>query len=117
MLPVINLNDHSLVDGFVYVNLALSEAILKCREFGFDDENIIVDIVLCYSSPKKVTQYSQMDTGFLTAYDMWSRKTSLYDYYQYYQDINREIKGYPKVNFRHLIAPTEKLNSFILTDG
>lgn len=105
MLPVVNIDDHSMVDGFVYVNLALSEAILKCREFGFDDKDIIVDIVLCYSSPQKIAEYSKNEIKYLTAYDMWSRKTAVQDFFVYYQDIDRVIKGYPAVNFRHLIAP------------
>jgi len=39
----------TLVDGGVLSNLDLSEAVTKCNELGFKDEDIIVDMLLCFS--------------------------------------------------------------------
>lgn len=41
----------TLADGGLFANLDLSEAILKCREIVDNDEDIIVDIVLCTDEP------------------------------------------------------------------
>lgn len=38
----------TLVDGGVFTNLDLGEAIVRCREEVEKDEDIIVDIVLCF---------------------------------------------------------------------
>jgi predicted acylesterase/phospholipase RssA len=47
--PVEDLIDtKALVDGGTYSNLELDEGILKCREQGFDDKDIIVDVILCH---------------------------------------------------------------------
>ena len=41
----------TLADGGLFSSLDLSEAILKCREEVDNDEDIIVDIVLCTDDP------------------------------------------------------------------
>jgi len=41
----------TLVDGGVFTNLDLGEAIVRCREEVSRDEDIIVDIVLCMGTP------------------------------------------------------------------
>ena len=43
-----------LVDGGVFTNLDLAEAIVKCRDLGVDDQQIIVDIVMCFDSKTEV---------------------------------------------------------------
>lgn len=42
------INGMTLVDGGVFTNLDLGEAIVRCREEVENDEDIIVDIVLCF---------------------------------------------------------------------
>lgn len=37
VFPNVNTEHYTLVDGFVFENLGLTESIIKCREFGFDD--------------------------------------------------------------------------------
>merc|ERR1711998_549364 len=41
-------NQSTLVDGLVLSNLDLSEAITSCQDKGFKDEDIIVDVILCF---------------------------------------------------------------------
>ena len=41
----------SLVDGGLFNNLDLADAILKCREIVDDDSKIIVDIIMCFDKP------------------------------------------------------------------
>ena len=37
---------HTFGDGGIYANLQLTEAILKCQEKGFKDQDIIVDVIM-----------------------------------------------------------------------
>lgn len=117
VFPNINIGHHTLIDGYIYVNLALTEAILKCREFGFDDKDIIVDIVLCSGQKMELREFSKRESEYLNAYDIYARKNELQFYYGVYEDILRVMRGYPEVQFRHLIAPTVDLHSNFFTDG
>ena len=47
----IQIDDLYLVDGGVFTNLDLGEAIVRCREQVERDEDIIVDVILCFESP------------------------------------------------------------------
>ena len=71
VFPNINTENHTLIDGYIYVNLALTEAILKCREFGFDDKDIIVDIILCSNEKMELKEFTKRESEFLNAYDMY----------------------------------------------
>lgn len=41
----VQLNGYTLVDGGLYTNLQFGDAITKCRDLGFEDSKIIVDII------------------------------------------------------------------------
>lgn len=41
----------SLVDGGIFTNLDLSDAITKCKEIVDNEEDIIVDMILIFDSP------------------------------------------------------------------
>lgn len=41
-------DEKTMVDGLVLSNLDLSEAITKCQDQGYADEDIIVDVILCF---------------------------------------------------------------------
>ena len=45
------MEDMSLVDGGVFANLDLSEAIVRCREEVKNDTDIIVDIIMVFNEP------------------------------------------------------------------
>ena len=40
------------------------------------------------------------------AYNFWNRRIDITDYYAYYEDVVRMTRGYPNVNFRHIVAPS-----------
>jgi predicted acylesterase/phospholipase RssA len=48
------INGQTLVDGGVFTNLDLGEAIVRCRETVDRDQDIIVDIILCLGSPVEI---------------------------------------------------------------
>ena len=43
-----------MVDGGVFSNIELDEAILKCKNKGFSEEKIIVDMILCNDKVVKI---------------------------------------------------------------
>lgn len=47
VFPPVNIDDYWLVDGGLFQNLALGDPIERCREDGFDDKDIVVDIIMC----------------------------------------------------------------------
>lgn len=99
----------NMVDGGAFTNLDMSEAILKCREQGFADEDMIVDVILCFDKVVRLDHWTMEEANYKNAYDLYKRREDLRDFYYYYEDITRVVRGYPKVHFRHLIAPSEDL--------
>jgi len=46
-----------LVDGGTFSDLNLQDAIQKCREVVDDDEDIIVDVIMCLDEPVKMKKF------------------------------------------------------------
>ena len=40
-----------LVDGGTYSNVSIGDPIERCRDDGYADEDIIIDLLLCYEKP------------------------------------------------------------------
>ena len=54
----------------------------------------------------EIENWTITEAKYKNAYDIYSRKETLeYYYYWYLEDILRIVKGFPAVNFRHLILP------------
>ena len=96
----------TLVDGGVFTNLDLGEAIVRCREEVDNDEDIIIDVVLCISDPIQIAEWTMADAKSKSAYSYATRKKEMKDYYYYFEDVARVIRGYPNIGFRHLITPS-----------
>lgn len=92
-----------LVDGGVFENLDLAEAIVKCRQSGATDQNIIVDIILCYPKTIEVQNWTKAEASWKTSWDMKNRKTELKDIYYYKEDVIRVMKGFPHIKFRYVV--------------
>lgn len=102
----------TLVDGGVFTNLDLGEAIVRCREEVDKDEDIIVDIVLCFDQPVKIPEWTLEEGKMQNSYQFYMRKSDYKDYYfWYYEDIIRVMRGYPHVNFRYVVTPSQILPS------
>jgi hypothetical protein len=97
------------VDGGVFSCVELDESILKCREKGFKDENIIVDIILCFGVVAHIEEWSMIDAKYKSAWGMKERLGEYSDFYYYYEPITRVVRGYPNVHFRHLMSPSVEL--------
>jgi predicted acylesterase/phospholipase RssA len=46
--PPTHIDGKTLSDGGVFAHSDVSESIIKCRESGFEDKDIIVDVILCF---------------------------------------------------------------------
>jgi hypothetical protein len=108
--PVSDLNPHQMVvDGGLFSNLEMDESILKCREKGYDDEHIIVDMILCFDKVVEVEHWDLKSAKYESAYGYYKRRDALTNFYYYYEEVIRVIRGFPKVQFRHLITPKAPL--------
>lgn len=106
------INGMTLVDGGVFTNLDLGEAIVRCREEVDKDEDIIVDIVLCFDQPVKIPEWTLDEGRQSNAYQFYQRKSDFKDYYfWYYEDVIRVMRGYPHVKFRYVVTPSQTLPS------
>ena len=92
----------NLVDGGVFTNMKFNDAIQQCNELGFTDDKIIVDLLMCTDKYEKIEEWDLRDAKYKNAFDLSYRKGQFQDFYSYFEDISREIRGYPDVNFRHL---------------
>ena len=105
----VKLNNSVLVDGGVFTNLDMSEAIIKCKDLGYKEENIIVDVIMCFDKVVDIESWSIDQSKYKNAYELYKRQNDFRDFYYYYEDITRVVRGYPHVNFRHLISPRKDL--------
>jgi predicted acylesterase/phospholipase RssA len=46
VFPPIEIDDFALVDGGLFMNLDVGDPVDRCREIGYRDEDIIVDIMM-----------------------------------------------------------------------
>ena len=49
--PPHQIDDMFLVDGGTFSNVAIGDPIERCREEGYADRDIIIDVLLCYEKP------------------------------------------------------------------
>jgi hypothetical protein len=75
----------------------MSEAIIKCRERGFKDEDIIVDVIMCFDKVVTVDSWSKELHKYKNAFEIYLRKEDLRNFYYYYEDVTRVVAGYPNV--------------------
>ena len=54
VFPPVEIDDFLLVDGGNFMNLDIGDPIDRCRENGFADEDIIVDVMMCLSDSPKI---------------------------------------------------------------
>ena len=89
------------VDGGAVWNINTPTAIQRCREEGFEDKNIIVDIVLCNGAVEQKVEWSDRDNAVanLEHYKNIKKKTTNMN------NIAEFIQAYPQVDFRYLVMP------------
>ena len=95
--------DMYLIDGGAFSNVAIGDPIERCREEGFSDEDIIVDILLCYANPLLLDEWDIEAITWETAWNFYDRRKRIRNYYFHTEEVQRLYRGYHKVNFRLVI--------------
>ena len=118
VFPLVGIGEYALSDSGAMgiANTPVIEAITKCRDFGFDDENIIVDIIMCQNSVTNLTQFSKSDSKYMNAWELYQRKSNLKSHSEHYNDIYRSVRQFPRVTMRHLVEPTKDLDATFFFD-
>ena len=95
--------------GSVFSNNVVS-CINLCKEDGFAEENMIVDVLL---SSSNANIQNEEALGF-TSIQHGLRWVELAAYFNGNRDLVDAITAHPQVYFRHLVAPSVKLPSGML---
>jgi predicted acylesterase/phospholipase RssA len=74
VFPPVQIGDFELVDGGTFQNLAVGDPIERCREDGYQDEDIIVDVILCFSSVVDYEDWTMSDSIFKDALNFYERR-------------------------------------------
>ena len=109
--PPQNIDDMMLVDGSLFSTVSIGDPIERCREEVENDEDIIIDVILCFETLFDIEAWNYDEMRWKTAYDIYGRRKEIYHFYYYEEDFLRMTRGYHDVNFRHLIAPSKPLTS------
>jgi len=105
VFPVVDFRGSTYIDGGVKINLDIASGINKCLDMGYDDEKIVVDVVMMNSSILPEISSPIHPIGVLIRYN----QISAYD--NSMKDLEFTVMSFPSVNFRYLVAPTKKLPS------
>ena len=101
--PPVPVEDMLLVDGGAFSNVAIGDPIERCREEGYNDEDIIIDVLLCYENPLILQEWDSENINWQTAWNFYNRRKSIKHYYFHTEEIQRLFRGYHDVNFRLVI--------------
>ena len=75
-------------------------AINHCEMLGYEEEDIIIDSIL-----GGTTKLSHFDAEKKNSFQIMSRSSELYKYYESIRGVMRAKNGHTGVNFRYLIGP------------
>jgi hypothetical protein len=61
----------TLFDGGLFSTISIGDPIQRCREEGVSDEDIIVDVIMCYSKIYEIGDWELGATRWKTALDFY----------------------------------------------
>jgi hypothetical protein len=94
------------IEGSSVRTLDVLSAINNCIAAGFNESNIIIDVLL--SSPQ---DFNRVDASDYRSYMMLYRYLQVASYYSSMNGLQRAKFTHPNVNYRFVVAPTETLPS------
>lgn len=105
--PHLTKNNTTYIDGGCIWNLEVAGAVRRCREIVDNDEDIIVDIILCSEAHlPNATDFSKY-----TPLNHYLRAQQIQEWVDTMQDIERSLSLFPDVNFRYVLGPSETLSN------
>ena len=96
---------HFLIDGGSIWNIDLPSAINACRDLGYEEEQIVVDIILCASAEIATNE----NIGDHLVMQNLARFQEINAYYTETNDIEKTHIAFPLVEYRSVISPSENL--------
>ena len=97
--PALNM---TFMDGGTEWNTNLVSAVRRCREQGFDDSQVTIDILMCNDL--------ELDKDYKdNALSNYFRFRDIRQYYQALADISTFKKAFPEVNYRYFAMPSTAL--------
>jgi NTE family protein len=74
VFPPIEIDDYALVDGGTFMNIDIGDPIERCREKGFADADIIVDVLMCMGVSPKLSEILMSQTDWFNAFSIYKRR-------------------------------------------
>lgn len=103
VFPSVNINGQWYGDGAVTSNLDPYHGIEKCRELGYSDNDIVMDLLFDEPSsgpgPLRVNR----------TYEAMNRIRDVYNWNSGYWYISQTFENFPDVDFRIVLQPSQKL--------
>ena len=110
VFPYLLYEDMALIEGGSVFSNNVVSCINLCAEEGYEEENMIIDILMSSSNANVENEEALGYTSIQHAL----RWVSLSSYFNGARDLTDAITAHPNVNFRHLVAPSKKLPSGML---
>lgn len=85
--PAVVHEQQMLVDGGLFSDLNMDEAILRCREMGFNDTDIIVDVIYNFDGRVELNNFTKEEHKYQNPKSMFKRKEELHGFWRAYRDV------------------------------
>lgn len=106
IFPPAEFNNTSWFDGATIWDLDIFSVVNQCKAMGYDDTDIIVDVVLTSEKTLEV-----VDASSYHSISMLWRYLAVSRYYSNMDGLLRAQFAFPNVTFRHTLSPSAKMPS------
>jgi predicted acylesterase/phospholipase RssA len=106
LFPHIEFNNQTYADGGLSAKVDITTGISLCRNNGFKDEDIVVDIVML-----SVRGLTQIDPNGIHPISVVERAAELMYYDVFYRNLDEITHVFPNVKIRYLVIPSKELAS------
>lgn len=110
IFPMREVDQVSYVDGGVKNNVDISSGINKCLDMGYDEDKVVVDVILCSGAD----DLEDVDKKNLHPIQILTRIFEIFGYDSSMRDVENVPVNFPDIKLRYVISPTKKLPFSIL---
>ena len=104
--PPVEFNNTDYFDGSTIWDLDIFSVVNKCQDLGYDDSNIVVDVIMTSEKTLKT-----VDASDYHSIQMLWRYLEVSRYYSNMDGLLRAQFAYPNVTFRNVVAPSAEMPS------
>jgi predicted acylesterase/phospholipase RssA len=98
------------ITGSSVWSIDVTAPIIRCKSLGFEEEDIVLDVVV-----DSKTDLKKVDASDYNAFEVTWRSLELMEFYNSFKEIILAKKSFPKVDFRTVVGPQMKFGH-LLTD-